>query len=251
MSNAELSVRLFLGSVCMFAFALGVNQAGWRHRFLIVSLFVLSAMSGLGAVFFPSISAGWPTFTLSLENIASDAWAWFWLIALLSVSVIALSIRDLFQTGSASQPREIARDTAPIQWQDAGNVTAELVARPLTPLPADRYESPGLTRAQELMDLCASRTDAEIKQIASEHAGEILELSGIVYDVSTYGDVSATISIDADPAKPGLIHARIADKDRAMRAISLRRGDKLKVSGKITDMAKNSISLIDCEFTRF
>ena len=157
MPNSELSVRLFLGSVCMFAFALGVNQAGWRHRFLIMTLFVLSAISGLGAVFYPSVSGGWPNFTLSLENIASNAWTWFWLIALLSVSVLALSIRDRFQTSATSQPITTARDTAPT-----------------IPAPADGYGSSGLGRARELMGLCADRTDVEMKQITSDHAGELL-----------------------------------------------------------------------------
>jgi len=100
------------------------------------------------------------------------------------------------------------------------------------------------------MDLCAGRTNAEVKQITSDHLGEPLELLGIVYDVSSYDDALATIAIDLDPTKPGLIHARVTDKDRAMRAIALRKGDKLKVNGKIIEMAKDSITLTDCEFTR-
>lgn len=238
MPNAELSVRLFLGSVCMFAFALGVNQAGWRHRFLIISLFALSAISGLGAVFYPSVSAGWPSFTLSLQNIASNAWTWFWLIALLSVSVLTLSIRDRFQTGVTSQPATsqpimTARDTA---------LT--------TPAPADEYGSSAIGRALQLMDLCADRTDVEMKQITSDHAGERLELTSTVFDVRSYNDDSATISIDPDPRRPELINARIADKDQAKRATFLRKGDKIKVSGKIADISRRSITLTDCEFTR-
>src|ERR1700691_2898076 len=124
MSNAELlTIRLFLGSVFMFSFALGVNQAGWRHRSLIFALFTLSGISGFGAVFYPSISGGWPTFTSSLESIASNAWTWFGLIALLSVSVVALSIRDRIQAASVSQLGASERDTSLIQRQDAEDAT--------------------------------------------------------------------------------------------------------------------------------
>jgi hypothetical protein len=238
MSNAELlSIRLFLGSVCMFSFALGVNQAGWRHRSLIVSLFALSVISGLGAVIYPSVGNGWPIFTSSLESIASNAWTWFGLVALLSISVLALSIRDRVQARVASQPSAIAWGTPEI-------------TRPATSIPANG-DSPGLTRARELMDLCVGRTDVEMKQITSDYAGEPLEVSSIVYNVRTFSDASASISIDLDPTQPRLIHARIVGKDQAVRAVALRKGDKIKVSGKISEISNITIVLIDCEFTRF
>lgn len=209
------------------------NYYGWNAKPLPLS----SAIGGHIAMPPPGASF-MPAFVLIMVGVALLVPSW------------VVLFRVVRTRGLAPQPREIARDTAPIQRQDAGNATAEL-ALPLTPLPADRYESPGLTRARELMDLCTGRTDVEMKQITSEHAGELLELSSIVYDVRTFSDDSAaTIAIDPDPAKSGLIHAHIVDKDRVKRATFLRKGDKIKVSGKISDISKYSLSLTDCEFTR-
>src|ERR1700674_4312807 len=179
MSNAELSIRLFLGSVCMFSFALGVNQAGWRHGFLIVSLFVLSGISGLGAVFYPSVSGGWPTFTSSLESIASNAWAWFGLIALLSVSVVALSIRDRIQatrqttTEFSRQPTTDAPGTTPRQRGD----TEEKIIVNVTP--------------EYLMGLFPEeKTQAQGQREAAPYIGKWVKWSGAVNNSSV---VSADI----------------------------------------------------------
>src|SRR5216684_7404835 len=106
MAASDLTVRLFLGSVCMFAFALAVNQAGWRHHALIGSLFALSVISGLAAIFYEPMRRDVPTFASSLEGIAGNAWAWFFLFAALSISVLGLTIRDRIQ-GTLPTVREV------------------------------------------------------------------------------------------------------------------------------------------------
>ena len=129
-----------------------------------------------------------------------------------------------------------------------GRTTME-IARPATT--ADPSIPPyGSSDPGPCMDLCANRTAVEIRQIVADHEGEILELSGLVYDVSSYDDQSATISIDPDPDRRGLIQARVSVKDRAIRAAALRKGDKIKVRGKILGLSPNSITLNECEFTR-
>jgi|HubBroStandDraft_5_1064220.scaffolds.fasta_scaffold390586_1 hypothetical protein len=104
--------------------------------------------------------------------------------------------------------------------------------------------------ARELMKLCASRTNVEMEHITKEHAGELLELSGVVFNVNTFWDASASITIDLDSTLTSLIHARVSDKDRVTRAVALRKGDKIKINRKIQDISANSISLIQCDFTR-
>jgi hypothetical protein len=73
MPDNALSVRLFLGSLAVTAFVLGVNQAGWRHKVLIGSLFVISGISAFSAAFYPKLSVLWPNFTASLDQVASNA----------------------------------------------------------------------------------------------------------------------------------------------------------------------------------
>lgn len=213
------------------AFALGVNQAGWRHRLLIVSLFSISGVFALGAIFYPSLSLSWPDFTVSLNQMASNAWVWFGLVIFLALYLLIWPIR----VSPKPQQHSTTSTVSPvlIHQQSVGE-KIRVVAAPW----------------QDLVALCADRTDVEVQHIIREHAGELFECSGVVFDVRTTNEVSATISIDPDPMKSVLIHARISGKDRVMSAISLRKGDKLKVSGKIAEISRVSISLTDCEFVR-
>jgi hypothetical protein len=236
MSDASLSVRLFLGSIAMAAFALGVNQAGWRHRVLVISLFVVAGLAALAAIFYPSMNFS-PHFSMSLSNIASNAWVWFGLVIFLALYSLIGPIRRADpqpeQPAAATAIPEIVRAIAPI-------ITTTQVSG-----------DSGVGRAQELMNLCEGRTDVEIEQISSEHAGELLELSAVVYNVRASGAGSASISLDPDPLGVRLIHARVSDKTLAERALTLRKGDKLNVRGQIANIAKNAITHVDCEFTRW
>jgi hypothetical protein len=229
--TATLSVRFFLGSIAVSAFALGVNQAGWRHKLLIWTLFIISGVCAIAAICYPSLSNSLPTFAASLTNIGADARVWFGLVVFLALYSMVWPVRV---PSRAERPAETA----------IGSVTAPVsVPTIVTP--------PVLGRPQELMNLCVDRTDVEVLQIVNDHAGELLEVSGLVYNVRTSNDDSGTIAIDPDPTSPGLVHARVVGKDRTMRAVTLRKGDKIKCSGKITDITKQSITLSDCEFTRF
>jgi hypothetical protein len=232
MSNV-LTVRLFLVSIAVATFALGVNQAGWRHKTLIGSLFTIAAVCVAAAIFFPDINTAWPHFTSSLGNIASDARVWFGLVVFLALYVLIWPIRV------KPEPRQ----------QHSSAVTG---TRPIAPA-----LTPALTPALssdlgplELMALCEGRTDVEIQEIVRGRVGELLELSGIVYNVRSNIDDSATISIDLDPKRAELILARVSDKDRATRALNLRTGDKLKCSGKISDISKTMINLVERDFSR-
>jgi hypothetical protein len=110
---------------------------------------------------------------------------------------------------------------------------------------------PADPRPQQLMDLCVGRTSVEIQAITRAHEGEeLLNLSGVVFNVSTMGDESGNIAIEFGPTKSGLILARFGGKDRVARAVTLRKGDNIKVSGRIQEISKDSIVLTDCEFVR-
>lgn len=118
-------------------------------------------------------------------------------------------------------------------------------------IPAYRSSNPNPDLGpRELMGLCKDRTSVEIKQIVHDYAGQQLEVSGLVYNVNTFGDALALIAIELDPAEPELVNASVAGKDKVARATTLRRGDKFKVSGKITNISRYSLDLTDCEFTR-
>src|ERR1700730_13787493 len=93
MSDATLSVQLFLGSIAVATFGLAVNQAGGRQRALIVSLFGVSGLSAISAIFYPRINASWPSFSVSLGNIASNAWVWFGLVIFFALYVLIWPIR--------------------------------------------------------------------------------------------------------------------------------------------------------------
>lgn len=89
MQGDNLSVFLFLASLAVTFGVAGVSQAGWRHRALIGSLFLIAGFFLVAAVSWPWVKDRVPYLRELISHLAESPVAWFAVLMLAMACVLA------------------------------------------------------------------------------------------------------------------------------------------------------------------
>jgi hypothetical protein len=237
MSDATaLTVRLFLASIAMTTFALGVNQAGWRHKTLIVSLFTIAAASLSAAIFFPSMITAWPHLTSSLANIGSDARTWFGLVAFLALYVLVWPIRTKPNQPMASISMPSASAPVPVATPSiAQDAPKPRIVAEVTP--------------EYLIGLHAGRMHAEASRLIAPYLNKWMRVSVSVEDLSEMNGAYAVVSRIGGDKSLNLLFMYFTTA-WSERLSVLKQGDHITVFGRIQEVESIRMMLRECELVR-
>jgi hypothetical protein len=230
MTEAALSVRLFLGTIAVAAFALGVNQAGWRHRVLVGSLFGVSGLCVIAAIVYPTINVSWPNFTFSLTNIASNAWVWFGLVVFLALYVL------IWPTRTRPEARQQIRFSAP----QAHSVFPAPMVVPETAKQRIVVE----VTPEYLMSMHVGHMHTEALRLMEPYLNKWVHLCVSVNNVRIedwHSFVSALVGEKHDRDLMLFFEATWVD-----RLSVLKKGDRIKVLGRIDTVEAYQVVLKDC-----
>lgn len=247
MSDASLNVRLFLGSIAVAAFALGVNQAGWRHRPLIVTLFGVSGLSASSAIFYPKISVSWPNFAVSLGDIGSDAWVWFGLVVFLALYVLIWPIRV-----SPQARREPADSAARTQSVFTAPIAPPVSAPSAVPVAIVREKTAEKRIIVEvtpeyLIGMHVGHMHAEALRLIEPYLNKWIRLSVSVSDIR--GGPGSAFSIVSSEIGGNSLQLLLMFFSGAWydRLSVLKKEDRITVLGRIDDVEPYRVSLKECE----
>lgn len=104
-SGDDLTITLFLVGLAINFGVAGMSQAGWKHRLLIASLFLLAVTSLATGLGWPWVKGWSPTATAIITQVATSGIAWF---VVIMVGLGAF----LFVRGTPKAPRQVSDDLA-------------------------------------------------------------------------------------------------------------------------------------------
>jgi hypothetical protein len=149
MVEGDLAIPLFLAGTGVTIIVAGISQAGWRHRLLILGLFVVGAVLVLTGVCWHLIGNLLPTVTTVVSGIATSPVAWF-VIVMFALAMMLIRNRQ--------------------------NHAAIPIMRPIMPVAAPEQQSPPI-ESGDLSDL--------IERCWNEHVpGSVLARETHAYNVA-------------------------------------------------------------------
>jgi hypothetical protein len=201
--------------------------------FLIVSLFIISVVGALGAIFYPSVRDLSPDFTSSLGTIGSNAWVWFSLVCFLALYVLCSPLIAIVLNKTTQRPPMVAPEgsIAPTVTTSRDVVTTERIFVDVTP--------------EYLVDCYKGRMIAEGGRLVAPYIDKWVKWSRTVNDVSvneTRGGIVWCDMIDSSKLIVMIFSAKWVE-----RLSILKRGGQITVSGRLQSVSLVNIELANCE----
>jgi hypothetical protein len=213
LSGDDLAIALFLLAAAISVAGTAMNAAGYRQPLLVACLFglaVICAAAGLGWSGVRTLS---PTFTNGITQIATDPWAWFFLLVIGMGAVLILPRRQPALVRSTHRSKE----------------------RTFIDIDTDY-----------LIGLYKNRPSIQGDALSEAYIGKWVRVSGIIREIATF---APTKQISVHLQMQGSIHLDALFFNESWRErISVGPlGGTIRAIGRIAAVSSSSVRLEDCE----
>jgi len=239
MSDAEISVRLFLVGLAVTAFALGASQSGWRHRVFITALFAISVICLAMAIWYPTLVAT----STTLASLASDVRVWFGFVVFLAVTVLVLSALDAARMRNRS-PTQARQQTGAI-------APSEAISAPIQrPKAEEKIEERIIVNVspEYLMNLYSEgKTSAQGDRAAAPYIGKWVKWANAINNIRVVNSNLTMVSFNFTTGTTARLVFTHFDGNWTERLEVMNIGDRITVFGQIRVIDRSEVHLWSCE----